>query len=116
VVHGGLQSMPLDYNNAGTPFYSEAEQDFGSTQDWTSGGVDTLVVYVCGRLINSAAPLYAAIEDTSKRIGVVVHPDPVVVTVAKWIEWKIHLSSFAGVNLGKVEKMYLGVGDRASPV
>ena len=42
------------------PFYSEAEQDFGGVQDWTSGGVDTLVLYVRGRLVNSVAPLYVA--------------------------------------------------------
>jgi hypothetical protein len=115
VVHGGLQSMPLDYNNASTPFYSEAEQDFGSAQDWTTGGVDTLVLYVCGRLINGAAPLYVALEDASKHIAVVVHPDPTVVTAAKWIEWKIPLNTFTGVNLGKIQKMYIGVGDRTSP-
>ncbi len=115
IVHGGLQSMPLDYNNTGTPFYSETEQDFGSAQDWTSGGVDTLLLYVRGRLINSAAPLYVAIEDSSKHVGVAINSDPAVVTAAKWIEWKIPLSSFTGVNLGKVKKMYIGVGDRTSP-
>ncbi len=115
VVHGGLQSMPLDYNNAGTPFYSEAEQDFGGAQDWTSNGVDTLVLYVRGRLINSAAPLYVAVEDASKHVGVVVHPDPAVATTEKWIEWKIPLTGFTGVNLAKVKKLYLGVGDRTNP-
>jgi hypothetical protein len=115
VVHGGLQSMPLDYNNASTPFYSEVEQDFAGTQDWTSGGVDTLVLYVQGRLINSVAPLYVAIEDASKHVGVVAHSDPAVVTAAKWIEWKVPLSSFTGVNLAKVKKMYIGIGNRTSP-
>ena len=28
IVHGGKQSMPLDYNNVKTPFYSEAEREF----------------------------------------------------------------------------------------
>jgi len=116
VVHGGLQAMPLDYNNAGPSFYSEAEQDFGSTQDWTSDGVDTLVLYVRGRLINSAAPVYVAIEDNAKHVGIVVHSDPAVATATKWIEWRIPLSSFTGVNLAKVKKMYIGVGDRTNPV
>jgi hypothetical protein len=115
IVHGGLQSMPLDYNNADTPFYSEAERDFGSAQDWTSEGVDTLILYVHGRLINGAAPLYVALEDASKHVGVVVHPDPAVATAAKWIEWSIPLSDFAGVNLGKIKKMYIGLGDRTGP-
>lgn len=49
VVHGGLQSMPLDYNNLGAPFYSEAEQEFSPAQDWTAGGTDALVLCVQGK-------------------------------------------------------------------
>jgi hypothetical protein len=33
IVHGGGQSMPLDYNNVKTPFYSEAALAFASPQD-----------------------------------------------------------------------------------
>ena len=33
----------------------------------------------------------------------------------KWIDWKIPLSQLAGVDLAKVKKVYLGVGDRKSP-
>ena len=28
IVHGGKQSMPFEYNNVKTPFYSEAEREF----------------------------------------------------------------------------------------
>jgi hypothetical protein len=115
IVHSGLQSMPLDYNNVTTPFYSEAKQDFGA-QDWTSQGTDTLVLYVRGRLVNSAAPLYVALEDNAKHIGVVAHPDPAILTTTKWIEWKVPLSGFTGVNVAKVKKLYIGVGDRTNPV
>jgi hypothetical protein len=38
------------------------------------------------------------------------------VNVAAWTEWKIPLSSFTGVNLAKVKKLYVGVGDRKTPV
>ena len=38
-----------------------------------------------------------------------------MVTTAAWTQWKIPLSSFAGVNLSKVKKLYLGVGNRANP-
>jgi hypothetical protein len=48
-IHGGKQSMPLDYNNLAAPFYSEAQRDFAPTQDWTAGGTDSLVLYVQGR-------------------------------------------------------------------
>jgi len=115
IVHGGLQSMPLDYNNINTPFYSEVEQDFATAQDWTANGTDTLVLYMQGNLINTATQLYVGLEDASKHLAVVVHPDATVTTAAKWIGWKIPLSAFADVNLGKIRKLYIGVGDRKNP-
>jgi len=48
IVHGGKQSMPLQYNNTVAPFYSETEREFDSAQDWTGNGADTLVLYVRG--------------------------------------------------------------------
>jgi regulation of enolase protein 1 (concanavalin A-like superfamily) len=48
VVHSGRRSMPMDYNNTMTPFYSEAVQTFVPAQNWTVGGGDTLVVYFRG--------------------------------------------------------------------
>jgi hypothetical protein len=61
--------------------------------------------------------LYVAVEDSSKHVGTVAHPDPAVVTLAKWTEWRIPLSEFAasGVNLARVKKLYLGLGDRDNP-
>jgi len=51
-VHGGLQSMPLDYNNTVAPFYSEAEKTFSPTKDFTAGGTDSLILYVRGRAVD----------------------------------------------------------------
>jgi len=48
IIHGGKQSMPLEYNNVKTPFYSEAERTWDKPQDWTAGGADTLVLYFRG--------------------------------------------------------------------
>ncbi|MDI6448872.1 LamG-like jellyroll fold domain-containing protein [Anaerobaca lacustris] len=48
IVHGGQQSMPLLYDNAVSPFYSETERVFDSPQNWTGNGADTLVVHVRG--------------------------------------------------------------------
>jgi hypothetical protein len=115
IVHGGLQSMPLDYNNVKSPFYSEAEREFASVQDWTTGGVSTLVLYVRGKLANGPAPLYIVVGDASNRTASVTHPDSAVAGATKWIEWKIPLSSFTGVNLAKVKKITIGLGDKANP-
>jgi len=48
IVHGGKQSMPMDYDNSKTPFYSEASQKFSSAQNWTVEGTDTLSLWVRG--------------------------------------------------------------------
>ncbi len=115
VVHGGKQSMPLDYNNVKSPFYSEAEREFSAAQDWTVNDANDLVLEVRGRIANAATTLYVAVEDASKKIAVVTCPDAAAVTTAKWTEWKIPLSSLTGVNLAKVKKLYIGAGDRKSP-
>jgi len=117
IVHGGLQSMPLDYNNIDSPFYGEAARDFAPAQDWTVSDVNGLVLYIRGLATNAPAPLYVAIEDASRNIGVVVHPDPKVLTATKWVKWKIVFRAFtdAGVNMARVKKMYIGVGDRQHP-
>jgi len=48
IVNSGRQSMPLEYSNDSTPFYSEAERTLVS-QDWTTNGADSLIVHFQGR-------------------------------------------------------------------
>ncbi|HQA90337.1 MAG TPA: hypothetical protein PK316_11845, partial [Sedimentisphaerales bacterium] len=48
IIRGGVQSMPLAYDNSGSPFYSEAWREFETAQNWTGNGADTLVLYVRG--------------------------------------------------------------------
>ena len=115
IVHGGAQSMPLDYNNVDSPFYSEAERTFDVAQDWTVNDVNTLVLYVRGRATNSPARIYIRLEDASRRAAVVAYPEPAIVTAVKWTEWKVPLSEFTDVNPARVKKMCLGVGDRENP-
>jgi len=116
IVHEGVQSMPLDYNNVVTPFYSEAVREFALVQDWTVNGADALVLYVRGRAGNGPAAVYVTLEDGSKRTGTIAHPDPGLVTATRWTEWKIPLSDFTGVNPAKVKKIGIGLGDRNDPV
>ncbi|MGE5297210.1 MAG: PA14 domain-containing protein, partial [Solirubrobacterales bacterium] len=116
IVYGGGQSMPLDYNNVCSPHYSQAERDFDPVQDWTVDGVDTLVLHVRGRASNIAAPLFVELQDKAGKTGFVQYPDTAVVLTAKWTEWKIPLSGFAGVNVARIEKLIIRVGDKTSPV
>jgi hypothetical protein len=67
IIHGGLQSMPLDYNNLAAPFYSEVEQEFSPAQDWTAGGAAALVLYVQGKGVDfdilPATPMIDGVVD-----------------------------------------------------
>jgi regulation of enolase protein 1 (concanavalin A-like superfamily) len=50
IVHGGKQSLPMAYNNAGPKFlFSEASREFSPVQNWTANGADTLSLYFQGR-------------------------------------------------------------------
>ncbi len=114
IVYSGKQSMPLDYNNVKSPFYSEAEREFAPVQDFTSNDVSTLVLYVRGKPTNTPASLSLGLEDTSKRTALVVCPDPKAITTAKWTEWRIPLRDFAGVTVAKIRRIYIRVGDKGS--
>jgi len=48
VLHGGKQAMPFEYNNVKSPYYSEAQRTFDTTQDWTVSGADTLALWYRG--------------------------------------------------------------------
>ncbi|MCU0913038.1 MAG: hypothetical protein MUC88_00570 [Planctomycetes bacterium] len=70
---------------------------------------------------NSQDDLYLVVEDSAGKTAVVTHPDPAAVLATDWTEWKIPLagasdhSPLQGVNLAKVKKLYLGVGNRQHP-
>ncbi len=115
IVHGGKQSMPMDYNSVNTPFYSEAYREFSPVQDWTVGDVNLLTIWIRGQARNSPAPLYVTLQDASNHSTRVTCPDAAIVTATKWTRWQVPLSQFAGVNPAKVKRLYIGVGDRGAP-
>jgi len=115
VVQSGRQSMPLDYNNVKSLFYSEAERAWSSAQDWTVNGGDTLVLFVRGKSKNDATqPLYIGLTDKSGKSGFVTSADAALLTATTWTEWRIPLGQF-GVNAAAVKKMVIGIGNRDKP-
>jgi regulation of enolase protein 1 (concanavalin A-like superfamily) len=48
IVHSGRQSLPITFDNTGSPYYSEAQREWSSPQAWTAGGANTLRVYLRG--------------------------------------------------------------------
>jgi len=124
IVRSGAQSMPLQYDNTASPYYSEAERTFETAQDWMVNGADSLVLYIQGVAPASAdgagggnapAPLYVAIEDGAGKVAVATNPDTAITTTAEWQEWRIPFSGLAGVNMSRVEKMSIGIGNHVNP-
>jgi hypothetical protein len=115
IVHGGSQSMPLEYDNADSPFYSEASRAWASAQDWTRGGADSIRLFFQGDPANTAETLYVAVEDSAGAVAIATYPDSAGVTTAMWQEWVIPFSELGGVNLGSVEAIYIGLGSRENP-
>jgi len=65
---------------------------------------------------NSADKVYVAVEDSSGKVAGVTHPAGEAATfMGGWNQWRIAFSDLSGVNLSRVEKMYIGVGDRNAP-
>jgi hypothetical protein len=56
IVRSGRQAMPFEYNNVGTPFFSEARVEFSPAADWTAGDIDTLVLHVRGQAVDFEIP------------------------------------------------------------
>jgi len=117
IVHSGRQSMPLDYNNVNSPYYSEAQRTWDTPQNWTTNGVDTLTLFIRGKTTNAAGQLYVAVEDSAGHVGTATCPDAAALTSATWSQWKIPLTDFsaASVKVTAIKKMYIGVGNRNAP-
>jgi hypothetical protein len=118
IVHGGNQSMPLEYDNTSTAVTSEAERTWDAPQDWTANGIKELSLMVQGQETNTPDVLYVGIQDAAGNKAVLPHPDGAdVVLTTSWTEWVTNLQDAAaqGVDLARVKTLYLGVGDQNEP-
>jgi hypothetical protein len=106
IVHSGIQSMPMAYDNSAAA-KSEATLTLTSNNDWTIKGVDTLTIWFRGESANTAETLYVTLNGTAR----VDNENPDAATVTSWTEWNIELSRFAdqGVNLANVNSITLGL-------
>ncbi|MDT8303480.1 MAG: PA14 domain-containing protein [Sedimentisphaerales bacterium] len=102
IVHSGIQSMPMSYDNAVGK--SEATLTLTSDKDWTVNGVTTLAIWFRGASGNVAESLYVALNGGTP----VTNDDPDAATTTAWTEWNIDLQAF-GVNLSNVNTITLGL-------
>jgi len=112
IVHSGIQSMPLYYDNS--VGYSEAAHTLTYPRDWTENGVSTLSIWFRGDSDNAAELLYVTLNGSA----VVNHNNPNAAQIATWIQWTIDLQAFAdqGVNLVNVNTIAIGLGNKKNPV
>ncbi len=119
LVNGGKQSMPLQYDNSSSPYYSEASRTFDAAQDWTTNDADMVRISFRGNeaTLNTVAPLYLSLADSSGTKKVVTHSDPNAVLSTTWQAWTIPMSVFtdAGVKMNKIKTISIGVGNPTSP-
>jgi len=105
IVHSGLQSMPMSYDNSVGK--SEATLTLTSNRDWTVNGVATLTIWFRGNAGNAAETLYVALNGNAK----VNNDNPDAATRGSWTRWDIDFQAFAdqGVNLSNVNSITLGL-------
>jgi hypothetical protein len=112
IVHSGLQSMPMLYDNA--VGISEATLTLTDKRDWTVNGCNTLTIWFRGAAGNAAENLYVALNGNA----VVNHDNPnAAAEITSWTAWNIDLQAFAdqGVDLTNVNTITLGLGNKANP-
>ncbi len=103
IVHGGGQSMPVQYDNTAAPKFAEAERTFSPAQNWTVEGVTALLVHFRGDKANTGK-LYVTINGTK-----VPYSGPAAdIASTTWVAWPIDLAS-AGVSLTSVKTLAVGV-------
>jgi len=103
IIHSGQQSMPVFYDNTAGASVSEAIRTFDVAQDWTFGGVRTLVLYFCGDPANGVGQLYVKINNTQ----VAYTGSAEALARPLWKQWNIDLASLTG--LQAVQTLTVGV-------
>ncbi len=117
IVHGGLQSMPLTYDNAsGAATYSEATLTLSYPRDWTENNVSALVLWFRGTGNNAAEPLYVSVANSGGSAVTTVNNDANAALAGAWTRWVIQLQSLAdqGINLTDVNTIAVGLGTKGA--
>jgi hypothetical protein len=117
MIHNASQSLPMYYDNANWPWFSEIERGWSTLQDWTTDGADALSLYFRGEAENIQDPLYIAVVDSRGAIAVVYHANGDAVLSTEAQVWHIPLADLdaAGVDVTAIEKLVIGVGNRDNP-
>jgi len=100
IVHGGGQSMPLQYDNAGV---ATSEAEFDLSQNWSANGIQGLSLYFHGDAGNSGGQLYVKINNAK----ILYDGSAANLADPGWHLWSIDLAT-AG-NVSNVTSMVIGI-------
>jgi hypothetical protein len=104
IVHGGIQSVPIIYDNS-TASSSEVTVNTNNLpigRNWSIGSPQTLVLWIHGNVDNLATnKLYVKINNTKVPYGSNL-------SIPLWKQWNIDLTSL-GINLSNVTSFAIGV-------
>ena len=117
IVHGGLQSMPLMYDNApGMATYSEATLILSYPRDWTENDVSALVIWFRGIGNNAPEPLYTSVANSGSAPVTVVQSDANAALAGSWTRWVIQLQTLSdqGIDLNNVDTIAIGLGTQGA--
>ena len=124
IVRDG-NSLALAYSNTSEPYYSEIEAEtanLSAGSDFTASSVKSLSLWFYGQEDNDAnEQMYVVLEDSGSDEAVIYYDgDMNDIKTAEWQEWNIDLNDFTDTNpsldLTNTAKIYIGFGDRSSPV
>ncbi|NLZ06592.1 MAG: DUF1349 domain-containing protein, partial [Phycisphaerae bacterium] len=106
--------LALVSNNAGASPTSAEFAEIGTTGNVT-GSWQTADIGGGQRTSNDPEPMYVRIEDSAGASATITSPNEEMGLSLTWQSWAIPYSELSGVNLGRVEKMVIGIGNATSP-
>jgi len=108
------KSLKCIYDNNTSPFCSEADLTYDTTQDWTRGGVKALELQFRCDVNNSPAQIYVALEDATANSAIVTYDNTNELVQQSWQVWNIALKDFydKGVDLTNLKKFIIGFSSR----
>ncbi len=104
----GDRFMELSYHNDQAPWRAETTLVFEAARHFN--GWYYLSLQVRGDAGNSGESVYVSLEDAEGGVATQIMSDPAVVQTAAWTELGFALREFAGINLSRIVRLTVGVG------
>ena len=111
-VGSGSKALRYEIQNQYPPYVTMLTRTFTAEQDW-SGGFSTLSLSFRGERSNVEQRLYVELVDAVGNSHAVANPYEHAIQSRSWNQWHADLAEFSagGVDLGRIKKIIIGVGD-----